>query len=135
MIVSCDVGLKKIGLAICIDGIVLPLEPILRKNRNQASSDLRDFLIKRRIKTLIVGFPSGGIAGYEDTRNRIKHFIKLVQFDGEVIFINEDYSSLEALEDISHMARKSKKQAQKNGKLDSIAACKILSRYLESSKN
>lgn len=131
MIACCDVGLKRVGLAICLDKIILPLEPILRKNRNQASSDLRDFLIKREIKTLVVGLPSGGSAGYEDTQNRIRHFIELVKFQGEIVFVNEDYSSLEALEDISYMGRKSKQQAQKNGKLDSIAACKILQRYLK----
>ncbi|MDO7252389.1 Holliday junction resolvase RuvX [Helicobacter cappadocius] len=131
MIACCDVGLKKIGLAICLNNIVLPLDPILRKNRNQASLELRDFLTKKGIKTLVVGLPSGGTPGYEDTRSRIKHFITLVEFAGEIVFVNEDYSSLEAFEEISHMRRKSKIQAQKNGKLDSIAACKILQRFLE----
>ena len=40
-----DVGLKRIGLAIALDGkIVIPQDAILRKNRNQAARDVKHFL-------------------------------------------------------------------------------------------
>lgn len=38
MIVAIDVGLKRIGVAISYEnGVVLPLNAVIRKNRNQAS--------------------------------------------------------------------------------------------------
>ncbi|MCB4763962.1 MAG: Holliday junction resolvase RuvX, partial [Sulfurovum sp.] len=42
---SLDVGLKRIGVAICLDGkVVLPQNAVLRKNRNQAARDINSFL-------------------------------------------------------------------------------------------
>jgi len=58
---SIDVGLKRIGVAICLDGtVVLPQDAILRKNRNQAAKDINTFLAEWGIDKLIVGLPKGG---------------------------------------------------------------------------
>jgi len=55
---SIDVGLKRIGVAICLDGnIVMPQDAILRKNRNQAARDINTFLTEWEIEKLIVGLP------------------------------------------------------------------------------
>ncbi|WP_104714234.1 Holliday junction resolvase RuvX [Helicobacter cetorum] len=129
MILACDVGLKRIGLAILLEGVILPLEPILRKNRNQASKDLSDLLKEKSVKTLVVGKPS---ESYVDTNIRIKHFIALLDFKGEIVFVNEDNSSMEAYENLGHLGRKNKQTAQKDGRLDSLSACRILERYVKS---
>ncbi|WP_104760492.1 Holliday junction resolvase RuvX [Helicobacter cetorum] len=126
MILACDVGLKRIGLAILLEGVILPLEPILRKNRNQASKDLSNLLKEKGVKTLVVGKPS---ESYVDTNIRIKHFITLLDFKGEIVFVNEDNSSIEAYENLEHLGRKNKQVAQKDGRLDSLSACRILERY------
>ncbi len=131
-IIGCDVGLKRIGLAQIIQGIILPLPPIIRKNRNQAAKELQILLSQKQAKILVVGIPSGGEAKYDDTQKRIKHFISLLAFDGEIVYINEDYTSQEALHDLAYMRQKAKRLAQKNGSLDSIAACKILEIYSQS---
>lgn len=131
-ILACDVGLKRIGLAQCIQGIVLPLPAILRKNRRQASDELRALLAQRDISVLVVGLPSGGQAHYEDTIARIRHFVGLVGFGGEVVYVDEDYTSQEALENLNHLGRQSRALAQKDGRLDSLSACYILERYLRS---
>ncbi|WP_121726188.1 Holliday junction resolvase RuvX [Helicobacter labetoulli] len=131
-ILACDVGLKKIGLAVARLGIILPIEPILRKNRNQASSELSEILKMREIDILVVGLPSGGEARHSDTRNRILHFVGLVEFGGEIVYINEDYTSLEALQSSVYMGRENRKKAQKDGRLDSLSATLILERFLES---
>ncbi|WP_104748854.1 Holliday junction resolvase RuvX [Helicobacter cetorum] len=128
MILACDVGLKRIGLAILLEGIILPLEPILRKNRNQASRDLSNLLREKGVTTLVVGKPS---ESYVDTNIRIKHFIALLDFKGEIVFINEDGSSIEAYEDLEYLGRKNKQTAQKDGRLDSLSACRILERYVK----
>lgn len=56
---SIDIGLKRIGLALNLGfDIVTPQTAILRKNRNQAASDVNKFLKEWEIEKLIVGFPS-----------------------------------------------------------------------------
>lgn len=129
-LMACDVGLKRIGLAMLNQGIIFPLAPIIRHNRNQAANDLQHLIQEKGIEVLVVGLPSGK-GKYEDTRRRIEHFISLLEFQGQVCFINEDYTSQEALESTFHMKRKKRAKVQKDGRLDSLSACEILSRYLE----
>ncbi|MFP6130662.1 Holliday junction resolvase RuvX [Helicobacter pylori] len=128
MILACDVGLKRIGIAALLNGVILPLEAILRRNKNQASRDLSDLLREKNIQVLVVGKPN---ESYADTNARIEHFIKLVDFKGEIVFINEDRSSIEAYENLEHLGRKNKRLAIKDGRLDSLSACRILERYYQ----
>ena len=65
---------------------------------------------------------------------RIKHFVGLLTFKGEICFINEDYSSIEALESLAYMKRENRAKAQKDGRIDSLSACIILERYIQSIK-
>lgn len=119
---SLDIGLKRIGVAICLTGdIVTPLPAILRKNRNQASRDTLSTLKEWEIDTLIVGFPQSS----EEMQRRIKHFLSLLEFDGEIIYQNEDMSSIEAEE-----MTKGEIKHKRDGRIDSIAAKIILERYL-----
>ncbi|MFT2736575.1 Holliday junction resolvase RuvX [Helicobacter pylori] len=128
MILACDVGLKRIGIAMLLNGVILPLEAILRYNRNQASRDLSDLLREKNIQVLVVGKPN---ESYTDTNARIEHFIKLLDFKGEIVFINEDRSSIEAYENLEHLGKKNKRLAIKDGRLDSLSACRILERYYQ----
>lgn len=122
MIVAIDIGLKRIGMAVSPDGkIALPIAPILRKNRNQAAKDVINALKDREAKILVVGLPKGGSSEAEMER-RIKHFISLLDFDGQIYYENEAYSSLEASDLIDD---------KRDGKLDSVAAMIILERFLK----
>ncbi|MEE3743781.1 Holliday junction resolvase RuvX [Campylobacter porcelli] len=121
MIVAIDVGLRRIGVAISLEGkIAIPSTPILRKNRNQAARDVSDMLKEKGAKNLVVGLPKGGSSEAEMER-RIKHFISLLEFDGEICYQDESYSSVEASELVSN---------KRDGKFDSIAAMIILERFL-----
>ena len=60
-ILACDVGLKRIGLAHIVQGIILPLKPIIRRNRNQAATELAELLAQMGVERLIIGLPSGGL--------------------------------------------------------------------------
>lgn len=123
---AIDIGLKRIGVAICLSAnIVSPKEAILRKNRNQASNDVNVFLKEWEIDTLVVGYPEAS----EDMKPRVEHFVKLLEFDGEIIFQNENMSSIEA-KDLT----KGEIKHKRDGRLDSIAAKIILERYLEGRK-
>lgn len=168
VIIACDVGLKRIGLATLLNGIVLPLEPIIRKNRNQAARDLREVLQMRGADKLIVGLPlyqhtqdinsqnpqkesqqtsqnptdssnaKSSLDFVDSSTNptsvRIKHFIGLLDCASmccEVVYVNEDFSSIIALEKLSHTTKSARKKSTKDGRLDSLAACEILRRYLK----
>ncbi len=125
LIASIDVGLKRIGVAISPDGkIVLPSSAIIRKNRNQAAKEITEFLKTNRIEKLVVGLPKGG-SSEEEMQRRIKHFVSLINFDGEVFYQDEYGSSAEAKE----MTKGIIKQ-KRDGKIDSIAAALILERWL-----
>ena len=123
-IIAIDVGLKRIGVAISPDSkIALPSTPVLRKNRNQAANEISQILKTKNAKTLVVGIPKGG-SSEEEMSRRIRHFVSLLEFDGEIKFIDESFSSFEADELREFSTRK------KDGKLDSLAAMVILKRYL-----
>ena len=125
-IASIDVGLKRIGVALCLDGsIVFPQEAILRKNRNQASRDVVSFLVEWEIERLVVGLPKGG-SSQDEMERRIKHFVSLLELENiEVVYQDEQGSSLEAKEMTQGIFRH-----KKDGKIDSMAAKIILERWL-----
>jgi len=125
-IASIDVGLKRIGVAICLDGkIVFPQNAILRKNRNQASRDVKAFLEEWEIETLVVGLPKGG-SSEEEMERRIKHFVGLLALDTiKIAYQDEQGSSIEAKELTQGVFRH-----KRDGKIDSIAAKIILERWL-----
>lgn len=130
-LLSCDIGLKRIGVAIHTQDITLPLPPILRKNRVQASLELSNLLKDREIDTLIVGIPqSEREEEIHEMERRIRHFISLVSFEGEIVYVDESYSSAEALDRLKTLGKKERSEKVKNGELDSLSAMIILERYL-----
>jgi putative holliday junction resolvase len=119
---SIDVGLKRIGVAICLTSdIVTPQSAILRKNRDQAARDVNIFLKEWEIEKLIVGFPSAS----EDMQKRIKHFVALLELSIPYEFQEENMSSIEA-EDLI----KGEIKYKRDGRVDSLAAKIILERFL-----
>ena len=119
---SIDIGLKRIGCALSLaSNIVNPQNAILRKNRNQASSDVDKFLKEWNIDILVVGYPESS----EDMIKRVNHFTNLLEFQGEIVFQNENLSTQEAKEMTMGVIKH-----KRDGRLDSIAAKIILERYL-----
>ena len=125
-IASIDVGLKRIGVAICLDGkIVFPQDAILRKNRNQAAGDVKRFLESWEIETLVVGLPKDGSSS-EEMERRIRHFVGLLALENIKIFYQDEQgSSMEAKELTKGVFRH-----KRDGKIDSLAAKIILERWL-----
>ncbi len=122
---AIDVGLKRIGVAVSLDGsVIFPKDAILRKNRNQAARDVDTFLSEWEIEKLIVGIPKGG-SSEEEMKRRIEHFVGLLSYEGEIVYQDEYGSSQEAKELMQGKIRQ-----KRDGKIDSIAAQIILQRYL-----
>ena len=125
MIIALDIGLKRIGVAICPDKkTILPSTAILRKNRNQAARDTSQMLKEKNASTLVVGVPLGG-ASEDEMRRRIEHFCALLDTDLKPVFVDESFSSVDASKLLADGYSKSR-----DGKLDSLSACEILRRYL-----
>ena len=121
-----DVGLKRIGMAISLDGkVTMPQNAILRKNRNQAAREVKAFLSEWEIEQLIVGLPKGG-SSQEEMERRIKHFVSLLELDIPVFYQDEQGSSFEAKE-----VTKGDFKHKRDGRIDSVAAKIILERYLQ----
>lgn len=121
--IAIDFGLKRIGVAHYSGGIILPLAPIMRKNRTQAARDLDALLCAKSAKTLIIGVAN------DEMRRRIGHFTALLNFAGEIILIDETLSSQEAESLIA--GRKQSAKFRKDGTLDSLAAMIILERFIK----
>lgn len=120
---AIDLGLKRIGIAIWLNEMALPLNPIIRQNRNQASCELSQLLHEHRVTVLVIGIPIGS-ESEKEMRSRATHFASLLDFEGEIVFQDESQSSKEAEESIKGL-RKNKK----DGKTDSLAAKIILERW------
>ncbi len=123
--IAIDLGLKRIGLAYCAHkDMVTPLQAIKRKNRNQASKDVKKVLDEWEVDAVVVGIPIGG-SSENEMRRRVAHFMNLVDFKGEIFYQDESHSSLEA-----ENMMKGEIKYIRDGRIDSISAMIILHRYL-----
>lgn len=123
--IAIDFGLKRIGVAQNCNGIIIPLAPIIRKNRNQAANELDKILCEKNAKILLIGVAN------DEMQRRIEHFIGLLKFNVEIIFIDETLSSKEAEKLINN--RENSQNMRKNGVIDSLSAMIIMQRYLDKS--
>ena len=123
--IAIDLGLKRIGLAYSAHkDIVSPLKAVIRKNRNQASDEVRRVIKEWEADCVVIGIPLGG-SSEEEMRRRIAHFMNLVAFEGEVIYQDEAGSSKEA-----EALMKGEIKQIRDGRVDSLSAKIILERYL-----
>ena len=123
--IAIDLGLKRIGLAYSAHkDIVTPLPAVIRKNRNQASDEVKKVLKEWEVNAVVIGIPLGG-SSEDEMRRRIAHFMNLVDFDGEIFYQDEAGSSLEA-----ENMMKGEIKYVRDGRIDSISAMIILERYL-----
>jgi putative Holliday junction resolvase len=123
-IVALDIGLKRVGLALSRDkSIVTPLQAVQRKNRDQASREVSSELKRWEAEKIVVGLPLGD--SRDEMYRRFSHFVSLLDFNGEVVYVDEDLSSFEAKESIKGVIKQ-----KRDGRIDSLSAKIILERYL-----
>ncbi|MCK9473594.1 Holliday junction resolvase RuvX [Sulfurimonas sp.] len=124
-LIAIDLGLKRIGLAYSAhQDIVTPLKAVERKNRDQASRDVKKVLDEWEVDAVVVGIPMGG-SSEDEMRRRVAHFMNLVDFSGKIFYQDESHSSKEA----ENMIKGEMKQVR-DGRIDSISAMIILQRFL-----
>lgn len=123
---AIDLGLKRIGLAYCAyKDIITPLIAIQRRNRNQAASEIKSVIKEYKIDAIVIGLAIGG-SSEDEMRRRVKHFLSLLEFDGDIFIQDESDSSIEAKEIMKGDIR-----YKKDGRIDSISAMIILKRQLK----
>ncbi|MFA6137972.1 MAG: Holliday junction resolvase RuvX [Sulfurimonas sp.] len=123
--IAIDLGLKRIGLAYSAHkDIVTPLPAVQRKNREQASKEVKKVIDEWEVDAVVVGIPLGG-SSEDEMKRRIAHFMNLVDFKGEIFYQDEAGSSKEA----ESMMKGEIKQIR-DGRVDSISAMIILQRFL-----
>lgn len=124
-ILAIDLGLKRIGLAFSAHAdLVTPLPAVERKNRDQASAEVRAIIEAWDVDSVVVGIPIGGSSEAE-MRRRVDHFMRLVAFEGPIHLQDESDTSLEA-EDLM----RGDIRYRRDGRVDSLSAMIILQRYL-----
>lgn len=122
---AIDLGLKRIGIAYTPDeAIVTPLPAIIRRNRDQAASELSALIAQWQVERVVVGIPIGQ-QSEDEMRRRVAHFMGLVAFSGEVCYEDESESSLEA-----EALLRGEMRYRRDGRIDSMAAMVILKRFL-----
>ena len=123
--IAIDLGLKRIGIAYSAhQDIVTPLPAVIRKNRNQASAEVKKIIEEWEADAVVIGVPLGG-SSEEEMKRRIAHFMNLVDFDGKLFYQDEAGSSLEA-----ENMMKGEIKYIRDGRIDSISAMIILQRFL-----
>ncbi|MBU1657903.1 Holliday junction resolvase RuvX [bacterium] len=123
--IAIDLGLKRIGLAYSAHkDFATPLKAVQRKNRDQASAEVKQVLKEWEADAVVVGIPLGG-SSEDEMKRRIAHFMNLVDFKGEIFYQDESHSSLEA-ENIM----KGEIKYIRDGRIDSLSAMIILQRFL-----
>lgn len=127
--IAIDLGLKRIGLAYSAHkDIATPLPAVQRKNRDQASLEVKKVIDAWEVDAVIIGIPLGG-SSEDEMRRRIAHFMNLVDFKGKIFYQDEAGSSKEA-----ESMMKGEIKYIRDGRVDSISAMIILQRYLASVK-
>ncbi len=128
-IIAVDVGLKRIGIALCLlKPIVTPLDGIIRVNGAQAAEAVDKVALEYGCNIMVLGMP----AKDSSMAKSVEHFKTLLKFDGKIVFENEDNSSIEAWDILKEQRvnKRVKKLNNKDTKLDSMSACVILKRYI-----
>lgn len=120
------------GIALCDDLTRIPVpHAIWKKAQGEAEKKLRELVGKNPGSSLVVGLPLDADGNETNLCKMIRNFCRRVssRLSAEIFLVDENGSSEEAKERLKTMGKKA------NIELDHIAACIILERFLDQSKN
>ena len=128
-ILGLDIGTKRIGVALTDPLCIFAREEtlILRKNDNEARSEIIKIAQEYKVKTIVAGLPynTDGSIGFQ--AQDCINFIKPLEKDFKIVYCDERYTSSEAEE---LLRKEGKKYTKDKGLVDKKAACLILEEYL-----
>ena len=121
-ILGIDYGLKRIGLAISVSGIISPFGII--QNNETTTTQIEKVIKENQIEKIYIGISEGKFA--DITLEFVKHLKTVINLPIETV--EEAVSTIEA--DAIYLANKGKKSDYKRN-IDSVAAAVILRRVID----
>ncbi|TCD48121.1 Holliday junction resolvase RuvX [Chlorobium sp. N1] len=131
-IVGIDYGTKRIGMAVT-DPLQLFASPVGTFGREELSLKLRSLLGGEQVECIVVGSPVSQDGSGNAMTEVVDRFVLELKKEFPMVpveRIDESSSSREASR-ILAASGKSRRTRQQKGRLDSAAACVLLTRFLE----
>jgi putative Holliday junction resolvase len=129
-ILSLDVGDVRVGLAVMDDTVKLPLPlGFVGRAQGEAERHILTLCQERNVAKIIIGLPLSENGSENDQSLKVRNFARRLaqRTDVELEFIDEYYSSEEALERL----REQGVSRPEVGRVDALAATILLERYLD----
>jgi putative holliday junction resolvase len=122
VIIGLDYGRKRTGVAVCVQGVVLPSEPI-RGGWNEILQKIAILSERYGGVEVVMGLPLSAMGKPTELSAEVEELAQRIKESGYTVdTVNEVRSSAEAAFLLSKSDRK--------GRIDSVAACEILKRHL-----
>jgi putative Holliday junction resolvase len=127
-IVGIDFGEKRIGIAVSIDGVVVPREVITVKNENDAVEKISRYLRDERAEKIVVGLPLTITGQRGRGSEKVKRFADKLKekVTVPVELFDERFTSADAM---ARLKTQGISEKEMRGKLDSVAAALLLESY------
>lgn len=126
---AIDYGVKRVGIAISQNEMVLPLVTIHRTTRDIFFQDIATLLAEQKPDAVVVGFPLHNDGAECITTRQVRNFVESFKrrFDIPVYLEEELLSTFEAREELREQGLSEKKI---KNVLDQVAAANILKTFL-----
>lgn len=122
--IAIDYGRKRTGFAICISGVVIPLDPMRETSWNGISSRLRHIQAENAAGTVILGLPLTAEGKHTELSREVEKLAEYLGNSGFIVELVRETGSTAETGGETGMNR------QRDGRKDSLAAMIILKRYL-----
>jgi putative transcription antitermination factor YqgF len=121
--VAVDWGSKRVGIAVCISGVVVPQEPLLAPTPKRLAGRLREIARDYGPGRVVLGFPLAASGNRIPLCDEVEALAEKLREEGfEVHLQRETGTTLEA--------RDLRGSHRRDGKTDSLAAAIVLKRFL-----
>ena len=122
--IAVDYGRKRTGFAICLSGVVMPLDPLSETTWNGISSRLKHIQDENAVSTVILGLPLTAGGKHTELSREVEKLAEYLETSGFVVELVRETGSTAETEGETGMNHR------RDGRRDSIAAMIILKRYL-----
>lgn len=123
VMIGLDYGRKKTGIAIFLEGLVLPVDSVFG-SWGKILIRLGELAAEYGDVSIVLGLPLSGAGKPTELSDEVEEFAQWLMKSGyDVELVNEAGSSAAAVQLLGKKDRK--------GRMDSMAACEILKRYLK----
>lgn len=134
-IIALDYGKKRTGIAVT-DPLQIIATGLTTVNSQELFSFLQSYVQKESVETIVIGLPFNLDGSDTNSTAAVKHCIRRLKNsfpEIPVVTVDESFSSKHAAKAMTEMGMK-KKDRQKKGNIDEVAATMMLQEYLENKR-